>query len=159
VPINTACSAAEVDYFLTDSQPRVLVVDPNDVAFLEPLVACAGVDRVLTLGADGHNSQAQPQVVTKEPLERRSEHAGSLMQLARQASPLPKLSRELGAASLAAIVYTSGTTGRSKGAMLTRGNLASNAAVLARSWRFTGDDVLLHVLPLFHVHGLFAAIN
>jgi len=60
---------------------------------------------------------------------------------------------------LGAIVYTSGTTGRSKGAMLTRENLASNATTLADSWRFTSDDVLLHVLPLFHVHGLFAAIN
>ena len=59
----------------------------------------------------------------------------------------------------AAIVYTSGTTGRSKGAVLTGANLASNAAALVETWRFTGRDVLLHTLPLFHVHGLFAAIN
>src|SRR6202030_4037644 len=58
-----------------------------------------------------------------------------------------------------AIVYTSGTTGRSKGATLTRANLASNAAALVEAWRFTASDVLLHTLPLFHVHGLFAAIN
>jgi malonyl-CoA/methylmalonyl-CoA synthetase len=56
-------------------------------------------------------------------------------------------------------VYTSGTTGRSKGAMLSRANLASNAAALAEAWHFTSRDVLLHTLPLFHVHGLFAAIN
>jgi malonyl-CoA/methylmalonyl-CoA synthetase len=61
--------------------------------------------------------------------------------------------------SPAAIVYTSGTTGRSKGAVLTRGNLASNAETLAAAWHFTAVDVLLHTLPLFHVHGLFAAIN
>jgi malonyl-CoA/methylmalonyl-CoA synthetase len=67
--------------------------------------------------------------------------------------------RDLRPDSPAAIIYTSGTTGRSKGAMLTRENLASNATTLAESWRFTSDDVLLHVLPLFHVHGLFAAIN
>src|SRR5581483_3406705 len=85
---------------------------------------------------------------------------GSLVDLARS-SPAAFVapSRDLAANSLAAIVYTSGTTGRSKGAMLTRGNLASNATVLAESWRFTPADVLLHVLPLFHVHGLFAAIN
>src|SRR4029077_19334523 len=61
--------------------------------------------------------------------------------------------------SLAAIVYTSGTTGRPKGAMLTRANLTANAAALVEAWRFTGRDVLLHALPLFHIHGLFAAIN
>jgi malonyl-CoA/methylmalonyl-CoA synthetase len=60
---------------------------------------------------------------------------------------------------LAALLYTSGTTGRSKGAMLTRANLASNAVTLAQAWRFTQRDVLLHALPIFHVHGLFVAIN
>jgi len=82
---------------------------------------------------------------------------------------LPELARRCGAPaqalehgrpdSPAAILYTSGTTGRSKGAVLTRANLASNAAVLAQAWRFTGSDVLLHTLPLFHIHGLFAAVN
>jgi len=131
VPINVAYAANEVEYFINDSQPRVIVVDPADKA--------AGLRPVLTLGADGQ---------------------GSLVDLARS-SPAAFVapSRDLAANSLAAIVYTSGTTGRSKGAMLTRGNLASNATVLAESWRFTPADVLLHVLPLFHVHGLFAAIN
>jgi malonyl-CoA/methylmalonyl-CoA synthetase len=115
VPINVAYSPAEVEYFLSDSEPRVAVLDP-----------------------DGQRS---------------------LMDAARGSSPVFAQPTSLGTDSLAAIVYTSGTTGRSKGAMLTRGNLASNANVLARSWRFTGEDVLLHVLPLFHVHGLFAAIN
>jgi malonyl-CoA/methylmalonyl-CoA synthetase len=142
VPVNTAYSAAEVEYFLTDSKPRVAVVDPADVPTLEPLGL---VEHIVTMAADGR---------------------GSLMDLAWRCDPESapgtrsfEPPRDLHADSLAAIIYTSGTTGRSKGAMLTRGNLASNAATLAASWRFSGDDVLLHVLPLFHVHGLFAAIN
>ena len=138
VPINVAYSPAEVEYFLTDSKPRVAVVDPEGLAMLAPLASKAGVEHVVTLAPDG---------------------SGSLTDLARRADPAFAPPGDLGVDSLAAIVYTSGTTGRSKGAMLTRGNLASNAAVLADSWRFGGDDVLLHVLPLFHVHGLFAAIN
>jgi malonyl-CoA/methylmalonyl-CoA synthetase len=138
VAINVACSPDEVEYFLSDSKPRVAVVDPAELAALEPLSRRAGVEHLVTLGADGH---------------------GSLTELARRADPMPQATQGIRPAAIAAIVYTSGTTGRSKGAMLTRGNLASNAAVLASAWRFTGDDVLLHVLPLFHVHGLFAAIN
>jgi malonyl-CoA/methylmalonyl-CoA synthetase len=142
VPINTAYSTAEVEYFLTDSKPRVAVIDPADVATLEPLGL---VEHIVTMDATG---------------------GGSLMNLAWRSDPGASRGvrqfeppQRLGPDSLAAIIYTSGTTGRSKGAMLTRGNLASNAEVLAGSWRFTSDDVLLHVLPLFHVHGLFAAIN
>jgi malonyl-CoA/methylmalonyl-CoA synthetase len=142
VPVNTAYSAAEVEYFLTDSKPRVAVVDPADVATLAPLGL---VEQIVTMDATGR---------------------GSLMDLAWRSDPetTPGVRQfeppeGLGPDSLAAIIYTSGTTGRSKGAMLTRENLASNATTLADSWRFTSDDVLLHVLPLFHVHGLFAAIN
>jgi malonyl-CoA/methylmalonyl-CoA synthetase len=138
VPINVANTANEVDYFLRDSQPRLAVVRPADRTLIEPLANQARVQHLETLGADGE---------------------GSLQELVSQcpASSLP--TRRTGANSLAAIVYTSGTTGRPKGAMLTRGNLASNAATLAEVWRFTANDVLLHTLPLFHVHGLFAAIN
>ena len=142
VPVNTAYSTAEVEYFLTDSKPRVAVVDPSDVATLEPLGL---VEHIVTMDAKG---------------------GGSLMDLAWRSDPeiSPDVRQfeppqALGPDSLAAIIYTSGTTGRSKGAMLTRKNLASNAETLASAWRFTSDDVLLHVLPLFHVHGLFAAIN
>ena len=142
VPVNTAYSIAEVEYFLTDSKPRVAVVDPADVATLEPLGL---VEHIVTMDAQGR---------------------GSLMDLAWRSDPdiSPDVRQfeppqDLGPDSLAAIIYTSGTTGRSKGAMLTRKNLASNAETLANAWRFTNDDVLLHVLPLFHVHGLFAAIN
>jgi malonyl-CoA/methylmalonyl-CoA synthetase len=138
VPINTANTANEVDYFLRDSQPRLAVIRPADRALLAPVAAQAGVHHVETLGADGD---------------------GSLAELAAQCEASPALPRNFGADSAAAIVYTSGTTGRSKGAMLSRANLASNAATLVEAWRFTGRDVLLHVLPLFHIHGLFTAIN
>ncbi len=138
VPINTASTPHEVDYVLRDAEPRLAVVRPPDRELLAPLAAAAGVGHVETLGALGD---------------------GSLTDLAQRA-PLPTSApAALAASSLAAIVYTSGTTGRAKGAMLTRGNLSSNAATLATAWHFTNRDVLLHALPLFHVHGLFAAIN
>jgi len=138
VPINTANTPNEVDYFLRDSQPRVAVIRPADRALIEPHATHAGVHHVETLGAEGE---------------------GSLPALVRESGEDPDPPRNPGANSLAAIVYTSGTTGRSKGAMLSRANLASNAAALAEAWHFTSRDVLLHTLPLFHVHGLFAAIN
>jgi malonyl-CoA/methylmalonyl-CoA synthetase len=138
VPINVANTANEVEYFLRDSRPRVAVIRPADRALLEPAATHAGVSYVETLGADGE---------------------GSLLELARHAQENPKLPARGGENSLAAIVYTSGTTGRSKGAMLTRANLAGNAAILAEEWRFTAQDILLHALPLFHIHGLFVAIN
>jgi malonyl-CoA/methylmalonyl-CoA synthetase len=138
VPINIANTPHEVDYFLRDSQPRLAVIRPGDRALLEPHALQAGVVHLETLGAQGE---------------------GSLPDLVRQSSEPPALPPAGGAQAPAAIVYTSGTTGRSKGAVLTRANLASNAAVLAEAWRFTAADILLHVLPLFHVHGLFAAIN
>jgi len=133
VPINTANSANEVEYFLRDAEPRVVVLRPDAV----PTVA-ASLAHVETLGAHGE---------------------GTLAALAGRSDLVAGPRAALPASALAAIVYTSGTTGRSKGAMLTRGNLASNAATLADAWRFSSADVLLHMLPLFHVHGLFAAIN
>ena len=138
VPINVANTANEVEYFLRDSQPCVAVIRPADRAMLEPAASRAAVRHLETLGAEGE---------------------GSLPELVRQADAQPELPRSIGANSPAAIVYTSGTTGRSKGAILTRANLASNAAVLAEAWRFTAADILLHALPLFHIHGLFAAVN
>ena len=138
VPINVANTPNEVEYFLRDAQPRIAVISPCDRSVLQPLAADAGVPVVETLGE------------TQD---------GSLFELAQKCEAMLDLPRGGDASALAAIVYTSGTTGRSKGAMLTRGNLASNAAALADAWRFTGNDVLLHMLPLFHIHGLFAAIN
>jgi malonyl-CoA/methylmalonyl-CoA synthetase len=142
VPINVANTASEVDYFLRDSQPRVAVVRPEDHAALEPVARRAGVLHVETLGADGHGTM--------------SARARASIVPAGVPAPLPQIPR---VNAPAAIVYTSGTTGRSKGAILTRHNLLSNAGTLAAEWRFTERDVLLHVLPLYHVHGLFVAIN
>ncbi|MEA3196215.1 MAG: malonyl-CoA/methylmalonyl-CoA synthetase [Gammaproteobacteria bacterium] len=138
VPINVANTPNEVDYFLRDSQPRIAVIRPDDRVSLEPLAARAGVPQLETLGAQGE---------------------GSFVDLSLQSDEDPELAHGAGGNSPAAIVYTSGTTGRSKCATLTRANLASNAAALVEAWRFTASDVLLHTLPLFHVHGLFAAIN
>ena len=138
VPINVANTENEVDYFLRDSQPRLAVVKPSSRALLEPVAMRAQISHVETLGADGE---------------------GSLPELISICVGGAPPARQGGGDSLAAIVYTSGTTGRAKGAMLTRANLACNAEILAEVWRFTENDVLLHTLPLFHVHGLFVAIN
>lgn len=138
VPLNTAYTLAELDYFLSDAQPRVAIVQPHQLQGVHNIAARAAIEHVETLGTAGD---------------------GSLLQLAA-ASERHEFEHFRGdPAALAALLYTSGTTGRSKGAMLTRGNLAANAATLAASWRFTENDVLLHALPIFHVHGLFVAIN
>ena len=138
VPINVASSLSELEHFLEDSRPRLAVVRPASRESLTPLLERIGVPCVETLAADGAGTFAE--------------------KAACVAYGLPRL-RAPASNDLAALVYTSGTTGRSKGAMLTRGNLVSNAAALAAAWRFSCEDVLLHTLPLFHVHGLFAAIN
>jgi len=136
LPLNTAYTPAEADYFLGNATPRVFLCDPGREAALDPVAAAHGAT-LLTLDGAGHGSFAeamadQPDAIEAEPR---------------------------GAEDLAAILYTSGTTGRSKGAMLTQANLLSNAQVLANLWRFTEGDVLLHALPIFHTHGLFVASN
>jgi malonyl-CoA/methylmalonyl-CoA synthetase len=137
LPLNPAYTAAEVDYFLGDAQPSLFVCRPADLSAAGELAARHGVGRVETMDADG---------------------SGSLIEAAgRAAAALPAVERS--ADDLAAILYTSGTTGRSKGAMITHGNLASNARTLVRAWRFGATDVLIHALPIFHVHGLFVALN
>jgi malonyl-CoA/methylmalonyl-CoA synthetase len=138
VPINVANTANEVEYFLGDSQPRVAIVRPSDRATLEAAASRAAVGHLETLGTEGE---------------------GTLLDLLDSVGDGDALPADFGTNAPAAIVYTSGTTGRSKGAVISRGNLASNAAVLAEAWQFTNRDVLLHALPLFHIHGLFAAIN
>src|SRR3954471_6078445 len=137
LPLNSAYTLAELDYFIGDAEPRVVVCAPDKQAALEPLARAKGVAAVETLGTGGE---------------------GTLMQAARSRAPD---FQDVGRAAddLAAILYTSGTTGRSKGAMLSHANLASNAMTLAEVWRFTPDDVLLHALPIFHTHGLFVATN
>lgn len=136
LPLNTAYTPAELGYFLADSGARLVVVSDASVARVAPLVAGTGAV-VKTLNADG---------------------TGSLAALAAgQAETAPIAER--GGDDLAALLYTSGTTGRSKGAMLSQNNLLSNALTLTEAWRFTDGDVLLHALPIFHTHGLFVATN
>ena len=137
LPLNTAYPPPEVAYFLNDAAPRVFVCDPAKLDTLTPVAKAAGTAHVVTLDAQGQ---------------------GTLADAARDATPLAQAVAR-GTDDLAAFLYTSGTTGRSKGAMLTHGNLASNAATLTEHWRFTADDVLIHALPVFHTHGLFVAIN
>jgi malonyl-CoA/methylmalonyl-CoA synthetase len=137
LPLNTAYTAAEITYFLTDAEPRIFVCDPNCEDELSAVAKDAGVAEVLTIGADECGSLP----------ERRDAAAPGF-------TPVPR-----GPDDLAAILYTSGTTGRSKGAMLTHQALASNAQTLKESWHFSADDVLIHALPIFHTHGLFVATN
>lgn len=138
VPINAANTLAELAYFLDDCAPRVAIVRPGHLDAAQPLARHAGVAHVFSLGSEGEGSW--PQFVSR--------YTSAAVSRQPQDAHAP-----------AAIVYTSGTTGRSKGAVLTRRNLAANAEVLAAEWRFTERDVLLHALPLNHVHGLFAALN
>ena len=141
LPLNTAYTAAEIDYFLTDAEPRVFVCDPARREALAPIAEKAGA-LTETLG------------VWVEP----DAFAGTLAERALSASmQFDDVVR--GPDDLAAILYTSGTTGRSKGAMLSHENLASNARTLVEVWRFTANDVLIHALPIFHTHGLFVATN
>jgi malonyl-CoA/methylmalonyl-CoA synthetase len=136
LPLNTAYTGSEVAYFVGDAEPRLVICRPSAKADIEAIAATVG-GRAETLGTGGD---------------------GSLMDLATGLSE----SFEDHPASpddLAAILYTSGTTGRSKGAMMTHENLASNALTLVDYWRFTADDVLLHALPIYHTHGLFVATN
>lgn len=137
LPLNTAYTDTELDYFLNDAQPRVLVVDPARAHAAVGLVQAAHLDcEVLDLDALGN---------------------GSLIERAARAPAAGPVART--AEDLAAILYTSGTTGRSKGAMLSHRNLLSNAEVLVQEWAFSADDVLLHALPIFHTHGLFVACH
>jgi len=136
LPLNNAYTPTEIEYFIGDAKPAVFVCDPAKAESLRAVATVAGA-RLETLG-------------TKSD--------GSLVEKAAAAS-INFSNAARGPEDLAGILYTSGTTGRSKGAMLSHENLASNARVLTREWRFTKDDVLLHALPIFHTHGLFVATN
>lgn len=137
LPLNTAYTPSEVAYFVGDARPTVFVADPAKRETLAPVLESAGVAHVETLAADGTGSFAET--------------------AAAQPDKWDDVAR--GPDDLAAILYTSGTTGRSKGAMLTHANLRSNAETLVETWRFTSADVLIHALPIFHTHGLFVATN
>lgn len=135
LPLNTAYTPTEIEYFLEDAKPEIFVVDPDKAAHYEVLTGRLAI-QLKTLG----------------------NCSGSLFEEMQRAKvEFSNIKRDAG--DLAAILYTSGTTGRSKGAMLTHDNLLSNAEVLTQLWRFDSNDVLLHALPIFHIHGLFVAIN
>ena len=137
LPLNTAYTLPELEYFLADAGPALTICRPSTLEAIRALGARLGLKAVESLGVAGDGTFAA----------RIDAAAGELPSVPRAAD------------DLAAILYTSGTTGRSKGAMLTHENLSSNAEALVDLWRFTSDDVLIHALPVFHTHGLFVATN
>lgn len=137
VPINPAYTKAELEYFIQDSQPKAIVVDASNEGFVKSIINQIGVSVQILYIDKNYESllrKTQKIIIGFEEVACKDE-------------------------TVAAIVYTSGTTGRSKGAMITHGNLRSNAEALRDIWRFSQKDVLLHTLPIFHVHGLFVATN
>jgi malonyl-CoA/methylmalonyl-CoA synthetase len=135
LPLNSAYQQAEIEYFIGDAEPAVMVCAPKDFTWISRLAFRRGTRNVFTLGDD---------------------RSGSLLERASWMSDAHECAVKADD-DLAAILYTSGTTGRSKGAMLTHGNLVSNARVLKDYWGWQRGDVLIHALPIFHVHGLFVA--
>ena len=137
LPLNTAYQSGEIEYFIGNAEPAVVVCSPANFGWVSKIAFKAGTRHVFTLGDDRTGSL----------LERAAHHSDRHEVAVRQAD------------DLAVIIYTSGTTGRSKGAMLTHGNMLSNAQMLKDYWGWKSGDVLIHALPIFHVHGLFVAIH
>jgi malonyl-CoA/methylmalonyl-CoA synthetase len=135
LPLNNAYQAGEISYFIENAEPAVFVCTTKTLPWIEPIAQAAKVTHLFTLDDDG---------------------SGTLVAAAAQHSSEHQ-TVERKADDLAAILYTSGTTGRSKGAMLSHGNLLSNAKTLVDYWGWQSSDVLIHALPIFHVHGLFVA--
>ncbi|WP_050386488.1 malonate--CoA ligase [Bradyrhizobium pachyrhizi] len=136
LPLNTAYTLNELEYFITDAEPALVVCDPSKQDGIKAIAAKVGA-KVETLDASGKGSLTV-----------------AADKAAKEFATVPR-----GNNDLAAILYTSGTTGRSKGAMLSHDNLASNSYSLVDYWRFTDKDVLIHALPIYHTHGLFVASN
>ena len=137
LPLNTAYQSAEIEYFIGNAEPAVVVCSPGNFGWVSKIAFTLGTQHVFTLGDDRTGSL----------LDRAAHHSDEHQAVPRSAD------------DLAAIPYTSGTTGRSKGAMLTHGNMLSNAVMLKDYWGWKKGDVLIHALPIFHVHGLFVAIH
>ena len=137
LPLNTAYQSAEIEYFIGNAEPAVVVCTPGNFGWVSKIAFTLGTGHVFTLGDDRTGSL----------LDRAAHHSDVHQPVQKSAD------------DLAAILYTSGTTGRSKGAMLTHGNMLSNARVLKDYWGWKAGDVLIHALPIFHVHGLFVAIH
>ncbi|MGE5511693.1 MAG: malonate--CoA ligase [Bacteroidota bacterium] len=136
-PLNIAYTPAELEFFISDAEPAVIVVPSERLSKIEPIAERNNVGSLLTMEADGSGSMTE--LASEQPTAHRT---------------VPRADDDL-----AALLYTSGTTGRSKAAMLTHLNLSSNAEVLHRCWHFQKGDVLLHALPIFHTHGLFVALH
>ena len=137
LPLNTAYQSAEIEYFITNAEPAVVVCSAKNFGWVSKIAFTCGAQSVYSLNDD---------------------RTGSLLDRAMHCSDIHSCSRNT-PDDLAAILYTSGTTGRSKGAMLSHGNMLSNAVMLKEYWGFQTGDVLIHALPIFHVHGLFVAIH
>ncbi|MFN5350460.1 MAG: malonate--CoA ligase [Polaromonas sp.] len=137
LPLNTAYQSAEMEYFIGNAEPAVVVCSSKNFGWVSKIAFKAGTQNVFTLDDD---------------------RTGSLLARAAHCSDKHTVAVK-SADDLAAILYTSGTTGRSKGAMLSHGNLLSNALVLKDYWGWKPGDVLIHALPIFHVHGLFVALH
>jgi malonyl-CoA/methylmalonyl-CoA synthetase len=137
VPLNISYTASELTYFLDDIEPVLVVCDPASPIISENLLASHSKTSLLTLDNEGH---------------------GSLIEQLNTGTKISSVAN-VEADDIACILYTSGTTGKPKGAMITHGNLSSNALTVHQSWGFNKDDILLHALPIFHVHGLFVALN
>ena len=137
LPLNTAYQQAEIEYFIGNAEPAVVVCTPQNFGWVSKIAFKAGTHSVFTLGQNRDGS-----------LLERAAHCS------KEHAPVARAKDDL-----AAILYTSGTTGRSKGAMLTHGNLLSNALVLQAYWGWQKDDVLIHVLPIYHAHGLFVGVH
>ncbi|MBS0290942.1 MAG: AMP-binding protein, partial [Proteobacteria bacterium] len=137
LPLNTAYQSAEIEYFIGNAEPAVVICTPKNLDWVSRIASAAGAAHVLTLGEERNGTL----------LERAAEFGDEHVPAAKNAD------------DLAAILYTSGTTGRSKGAMLSHGNLLTNAKMLKDYWGWKPGDVLIHVLPIFHAHGLFVAIH
>ncbi len=137
LPLNTAYQSAEIEYFIGNAEPAVVVCSSKNFGWVSKIAFKAGTQNVFTLDDD---------------------RTGSLLDRAAHCSDQHTVAQTQ-ADDLAAILYTSGTTGRSKGAMLTHGNMLSNAQVLKDYWGWKPGDVLIHALPIFHVHGLFVALH
>jgi len=136
-PLNTAYKAAELAYFLDNAQPAIVVCASDALVLIESVLPQTGVKALLTLDADG---------------------GGSLLEQAGQASDHAGVAHCEGA-DMAALLYSSGTTGQPKGIMLSHDNLRENAETLVQAWGFSAADCLLHMLPIYHVHGLFVAVS
>jgi len=136
-PLNPAYQAAELDYFFSDAEPAAVVCDNATVEVIGPLAKRLSIPRLFTLAQDG---------------------SGTLMELARDAdADLASAYRDRH--DMATLLYSSGTTGKPKGIVLTHNNLYVGARALVQAWGFTEDDILLHALPIYHIHGLFVALG